>query len=182
MLARYRSRFSTSYPVAKPSFAVSCLFKNIFFCINPITHSQFKAHLLSTPSFIQSYNPFPSLFQSHFPSTSRISLLSSTPTSSLPISSSSISSSSSSRATLSSSNSQFLCDRNVNDTDLDSQQVTQLRNLLLQYHACFRDKPGRTSLTQHHIDTGNTKPITSVSRIPSSSRYHLSSNSTNATG
>ncbi|CAF5133428.1 unnamed protein product, partial [Rotaria magnacalcarata] len=47
----------------------------------------------------------------------------------------------------------------INGTDLNSEQVVQLENLLLQYRACFNEKPGRTSLTQHHIDTGNSKPI-----------------------
>lgn len=47
----------------------------------------------------------------------------------------------------------------INDTDLDSQQVFELRNLLLKYNTCFNDKTGRTSLTRHHIDTGNSKPI-----------------------
>ncbi|CAF5042976.1 unnamed protein product, partial [Rotaria magnacalcarata] len=60
---------------------------------------------------------------------------------------------------VSSSNSEFLRDLKINDTDLNSEQVVQLENLLLQYRACFNEKPGRTSLTQHHIDTGNSKPI-----------------------
>ncbi|CAM4912454.1 unnamed protein product [Rotaria socialis] len=60
---------------------------------------------------------------------------------------------------VSSSNSEFLRDLKINDTDLNSEQVVQLENLLLQYRACFNEKPGRTSLTQHHVDTGNSNPI-----------------------
>ncbi|CAF4248831.1 unnamed protein product, partial [Rotaria magnacalcarata] len=45
------------------------------------------------------------------------------------------------------------------DTDLTEDELIQLKNLLTKYHTCFRNKPGHTSLTQHHIDTSTTKPI-----------------------
>ena len=58
-----------------------------------------------------------------------------------------------------STDSEFFRDLIVGDTDLDSERIVQLENLLLQYRSCFNNKPGRTSLTQHHIDTGTSKPI-----------------------
>jgi len=53
----------------------------------------------------------------------------------------------------------FLTDLDLNDTDITSFQTSQLKSLLIKYYKCFDDKLGRTSLVQHHIDTGNTKPI-----------------------
>ncbi|CAF3309786.1 unnamed protein product, partial [Rotaria sp. Silwood2] len=63
------------------------------------------------------------------------------------------------RDTSSLSNIDFLQSFNVTDTDLNENELIQLRNLLITYRTCFNDKPGRTSVTQHHIDTGTTKPI-----------------------
>ncbi|CAF3358581.1 unnamed protein product [Rotaria socialis] len=56
-------------------------------------------------------------------------------------------------------NPEFLRDLIVSDSDLNSEQVAQLQNLLLKYRTCFNEKTGRTSLTRHHIDTGDSKPI-----------------------
>ncbi|CAF5227084.1 unnamed protein product, partial [Rotaria magnacalcarata] len=44
-------------------------------------------------------------------------------------------------------NPEFLCDLIVSDSDLNSEQVAQLQNLLLKYRTCFNEKTGRTSLT-----------------------------------
>ncbi|CAF4652775.1 unnamed protein product, partial [Rotaria magnacalcarata] len=60
---------------------------------------------------------------------------------------------------LSSADLSFLQHINITDTDLTEDELIQLKNLLTKYHTCFRNKPGHTSLTQHHIDTGTTKPI-----------------------
>ena len=59
----------------------------------------------------------------------------------------------------SSTDSEFLRDLIIGDSDLDSERIVQLKNLLLRYPSCLNNKPGRTSLTQHHIDTGTSKPI-----------------------
>jgi hypothetical protein len=53
----------------------------------------------------------------------------------------------------------FLTDLNLTDTDLTSSETEQLTAILIKYCQCFADKLGRTSLVQHHIDTGTTKPI-----------------------
>ena len=53
----------------------------------------------------------------------------------------------------------FLHSLDFTDTSLTNPEIDQLQNLLIKYRACFRTKSGRTNLTQHHIDTGNTKPI-----------------------
>src|SRR5690606_24078589 len=53
----------------------------------------------------------------------------------------------------------FLQHLNINDTDLTEADLGQLKTLLMKYHICFRDTPGRTSLAQHHIDIGSAKPI-----------------------
>ena len=83
--------------------------------------------------------------------------------SSSPISSSSTSSASlivsSLQSVDSSFSSDFLLSLRFDDSDLTSPQILELKQLLLQYHRCFRDQPGRTSLIHHHIDTGTTKPI-----------------------
>jgi hypothetical protein len=50
----------------------------------------------------------------------------------------------------------FLQRLRLDDTHLDDTELVQLKTLLLKYQACFRDTPGHTSLTQHHIDTGST--------------------------
>ncbi|CAF4354949.1 unnamed protein product [Rotaria sp. Silwood2] len=63
------------------------------------------------------------------------------------------------RDTSSLSNIDFLQSFNVTDTDLNENELIQLKNLLITYRTCFNDKPGRISVTQHHIDTGTTKPI-----------------------
>ena len=55
--------------------------------------------------------------------------------------------------------SRFLTELTFADTDITSAQIEQLRSLLLKYQPCFADQLGRTSLVQHHIDTGNSKPI-----------------------
>ncbi|CAF4640479.1 unnamed protein product, partial [Rotaria magnacalcarata] len=60
---------------------------------------------------------------------------------------------------LSSADLSFLQHINITDTDLTEDELIQLKNLLTKYHTCFRNKPGHTSLTQHHIDTSTTKPI-----------------------
>ncbi len=59
----------------------------------------------------------------------------------------------------SSSQRDFLHLLNLTDTDLTQDEISQLKTLLLKYHTCFREQPGRTRLTQHHIDTGTSKPI-----------------------
>ncbi|CAF4396540.1 unnamed protein product [Rotaria sp. Silwood2] len=53
----------------------------------------------------------------------------------------------------------FLTNLNLSDTDLTIHQIEQLKSLPLKYYKCFEDTLGRTSLVQHHIDTGNAKPI-----------------------
>ncbi|CAF4998130.1 unnamed protein product, partial [Rotaria sp. Silwood1] len=53
----------------------------------------------------------------------------------------------------------FLINLNLSDSDLTIHQIEQLKSLLVKYYKCFEDTLGRTSLVQHHIDTGNTKPI-----------------------
>ncbi|CAF3755177.1 unnamed protein product, partial [Rotaria sp. Silwood1] len=53
----------------------------------------------------------------------------------------------------------FLTNLNLSDTDLTIHQIEQLKSLLVKYYKCFEDTLGRTSLVQHHIDTGNIKPI-----------------------
>ncbi|CAM4832324.1 unnamed protein product [Rotaria magnacalcarata] len=53
----------------------------------------------------------------------------------------------------------FLTDLNLSDTDLTINESEQLKLLLVKYYKSFEDQLGRTSLIQHHIDTGNTKPI-----------------------
>ncbi|CAF3794553.1 unnamed protein product [Rotaria sordida] len=53
----------------------------------------------------------------------------------------------------------FLTDLDLTDTDITLSQAEQLKSVLAKYHKCFDDKQGCTSLVQHHIDTGNTKPI-----------------------
>ena len=61
----------------------------------------------------------------------------------------------------------------LNDTDLDATEVHQLTSLLIKYQDCFRDKPGHTSLTQHHIDTGSTRPIKLRPYRVSPQRQHI---------
>ncbi|CAF4881812.1 unnamed protein product, partial [Rotaria socialis] len=53
----------------------------------------------------------------------------------------------------------LLADLNLSDTDLTINESEQLKLLLVKYYKCFEDQLGRTSLIQHHIDTGNTKSI-----------------------
>ncbi|CAF5037094.1 unnamed protein product, partial [Rotaria sp. Silwood1] len=48
----------------------------------------------------------------------------------------------------------FLTNLNLSDTDLTIHQIEQLKSLLVKYYKCFEDTLGRTSLVQHHIDTG----------------------------
>jgi hypothetical protein len=54
---------------------------------------------------------------------------------------------------------EFLTGLDLTDSDITSSQTEQLKAILVKYHQCFENKLGRTSLVQHHIDTGNTKPI-----------------------
>ena len=53
----------------------------------------------------------------------------------------------------------FLTDLDLSDTDITLTQTEQLKSVLMKYHKCFDNKLGCTSLVQHHIDTGDTKPI-----------------------
>jgi transposase InsO family protein len=62
-------------------------------------------------------------------------------------------------ASLTSSTSTFLDSLDLQNSDLTSNESLQLQNLINKYQSCFQDKPGHTSLTKHHIDTGSTKPI-----------------------
>ena len=55
--------------------------------------------------------------------------------------------------------SNFLQSLDLTDLHLTNDQIDQLKTLLIKYHSCFRTQSGRTTLTRHHIDTGNTKPI-----------------------
>lgn len=54
---------------------------------------------------------------------------------------------------------EFLSRLDLNDSDLNNSQINELQCLILNYRDCFENKLGRTSLVQHHIDTGNHKPI-----------------------
>ncbi|XP_078666715.1 uncharacterized protein LOC144908750 [Branchiostoma floridae x Branchiostoma belcheri] len=47
----------------------------------------------------------------------------------------------------------------VVDKDLSDEQRQQLDDLLREFADIFQDNPGRTTLTEHHIDTGNSKPV-----------------------
>ena len=47
----------------------------------------------------------------------------------------------------------------VYDTDINDEQISILKGLLLKYSSCFRPTPRQTALVQHYIDTGNTLPI-----------------------
>ncbi|CAF3331006.1 unnamed protein product [Rotaria socialis] len=109
------------------------------------SQTSFLNVLSTSPSYSQ-YDLISSLSQSHISPSSTLSSSSSVSSSTFPFRSPS-------------SHLQTLPEFTINDTDLDSQQVFQLRNLLLKYSTCFNDKTGRTSLTRHYIDTGNSKPI-----------------------
>ncbi|CAF5168561.1 unnamed protein product, partial [Rotaria magnacalcarata] len=107
------------------------------------SQTSFLNVLSTSPSYSQ-YDFISSLSQSHISPSSTLSSSSSVSSSTFPFRSPS-------------SHLQTLPEFTINDTDLDSQQVFQLRNLLLKYSTCFNDKTGRTSLTRHYIDTGNSK-------------------------
>ncbi|CAF4687014.1 unnamed protein product, partial [Rotaria socialis] len=109
------------------------------------SQTSFLNVLSTSPSYSQ-YDLISSLSQSHISPSSTLSSSSSVSSSTFPFRSPS-------------SHLQTLPEFTINDTDLDSQQVFQLRNLLLKYSTCFNDKTGRTSITRHYINTGNSKPI-----------------------
>lgn len=70
----------------------------------------------------------------------------------------------------------ILTDLNFPDTDLTTAQIAALKSLLLKYQDCFSDHLGRTSLIQHQIDTGYSKPIKLRPYRVSPARQHIISN------
>ena len=57
---------------------------------------------------------------------------------------------------LNGSNNDLFSQIDVSDTDINDEQISILKDLLLKHSSCFRPTPGRTALVQHYIDTGNT--------------------------
>lgn len=153
-------------PHSKTSSSISSSFHP-----SPFISSSSLSKSQSLPSIIST---LPSLYKASASSSSPLQTFHSSSHSSNPLRlsippsySSTLSSSALSRSpplhisinTLSSYDQDFLRDLNIHESDLDSDQISQLQQLLLKYRACFNEKPGRTSIIRHHIDTGDTKPI-----------------------
>ena len=62
-------------------------------------------------------------------------------------------------------------DQPVINERLTSREMLDLQQLLREFGDILRDQPGRTTITQHHIDTGSAQPIRLVPyRIPQAYR------------